>query len=386
MTATLQIKKDRPNYYVLIRYQDETTGKARQKWVTTDVPVKGNNKRKAEKIKDEVLTQYVQGKVDLGKDAYFIDFMKQWLENLRVSMKIASTTYDAYLLTLNAHIVPYFEPLRLKVKEIEPKHIQKYVNHKMVAKLSPNTVKKHIANISACLESAVRQNIISFNPAKRIEEIKKEKYIGAKFLTENQIEQLLACSKGDPLEIVILLTVFYGLRRSEVLGLKWGAIDFDRDTIAIKHTVVKVGRTTHFKDSTKNDSSNATLPLPNTIKARLNQWRLEQSERKMLQPNDYVDNGYVCTMFDGSLIKPSYVSSHFKLILSKNGLPIVRFHDLRHSAASYLKYLGFDLKDIQTWIRHADIQTTMNLYTHLDMTAKIGIADKLDARIAGFGL
>ena len=385
MTATLQIKKDRPNYYVLIRYRDEATGKERQKWVTTDIPVKGNNKRKAEKKREEIITHFMRDKVDLSKDAYFTEFIKVWLETLKSSKNIAPTTYDAYTMTLVVHILPFFEPLRLRVKEVEPRHIQQYINLKL-EKLSPNTVKKHLANISSCLESAVRQNIIAYNPAKRVEELKKVKYSGAQFLNEQQIEQLLIASKGDPLEIVILLTVFYGLRRSEALGIRWCAIDFDNDTIAIKHTVVKVSKMIYRRDSTKNDSSNAILPLPNLIKSRLIKWKEEQKRRKLLQPDDYIDSNYVNTMFDGSLIKPDYVSRHFKLILAKSGLPMVRYHDLRHSSASYLKYLGFDPKDIQTWLRHADIQTTMNLYTHLDMTAKQGIANTLDARIAGFGL
>jgi integrase len=88
---------------------------------------------------------------------------------------------------------------------------------------------------------------------------------------------------------------------------------------------------------------------------------------------------------DGKLIKPNYVSQHFKLLLTKNGLPIVRFHDLRHSAANYLKYLGFDLKDIQIWLRHKDIQTTMNIYIDLDMEAMRNIADGLNERFEKFG-
>lgn len=84
-------------------------------------------------------------------------------------------------------------------------------------------------------------------------------------------------------------------------------------------------------------------------------------------------------------MKPDYVSRHFKLLLSKNDLKTIRFHDIRHSSASYLKHLGFDLKDIQVWLRHADIQTSMNLYTHLDMDAKRNIAKKLDNRITALG-
>ena len=83
---------------------------------------------------------------------------------------------------------------------------------------------------------------------------KRERYTGAKHYNERQIEQLLECSKGDPLEIVLLLTLFYGLRRSEVLGLKWDAVDFEEKTITIKHTVVRVTKATHKHDRTKNDS------------------------------------------------------------------------------------------------------------------------------------
>ena len=381
MTATIQIKKNRPNYYVLIRYQDETTGRKRQKWVTTDIPVKGNNKRRADKRKDEILAQHIRDKVDLGKDYLFIDFMNQWLENLRHS--IERSTYDGYKLILHRHIHPFFEPLKLNVKDITPIHIQQYINHCMKT-ISANTVRKHLANISKCFDSAVRQSIIAFNPVSRIDLPKKHKYIGAKFYNEKQIEQLLSYSKNDPLEIVILLTIFYGLRRSEVLGLKWSAVDFDNRTIAINHTVVNSFNIEYRKDSTKNDSSNSVIPLSNIIIQRLKQWKSQQAQHKLLQPKSYIDEGYVCTQIDGSLIKPNYVSQHFKLLLAKNNMPHIRFHDLRHSSASYLKYLGFDLKDIQVWLRHGDIQTSMNLYTHLDMAAKVELAEALDARFSKF--
>ena len=138
-------------------------------------------------------------------------------------------------------------------------------------------------------------------------------------------------------------------------------------------------------DSTKNDSSYAVIPLPNMIKTKLEWWRAQQEEHQRLQPNDYDNEGYICTQVDGSLIKPHYVSDHFKRLLRNNGLPPIRFHDLRHSSAGYLKHLGFDLKDIQTWLRHGDIQTTMNIYVNLDMDAKRGIADSLNERFASFG-
>ena len=153
MTATLQVKKDRPNYYILIRYKDELTGKERQKWITTDISVKGNNKRKAETRLKEVLIEFLREQTDFSKNGLFIDFMREWLENLKPSVE--ETTHERYVLIFKKYIIPFFEPKRLKVKEITPVHIQQYINFAL-QKVSANTVHKHLANISRCLNSAVR--------------------------------------------------------------------------------------------------------------------------------------------------------------------------------------------------------------------------------------
>ena len=356
----------------------DDNGKRTRKWIYTDIPVKGDNKRKAKARLQEILAEYNSDCVDISKDAYFAGYIVNWLEILKHS--ISPTTYDTYKMILNTHILPYFEKKKLKVADVTPAVVQQYVSFKLKAGLSANTVRKHLANISKCLDSAVKQNIIAYNPVKRIEMPKKERYAGAKHYNEKQIEQLLECSKGDPLEIVLLLTLFYGLRRSEVLGLKWDAINFEEKTIAIKHTVIRIGQTTHKQDRTKNDSSHTQFPIPEKILTELKKLREHQLALKSLQPNDYHDSGYICTKANGELLRPDYISQHFALLLKNNDMPHIRFHDLRHSSASYLKFLGFDLKDIQTWLRHKDIQTTMNLYTHLDMESKSNIANSLDAK------
>ena len=210
---------------------------------------------------------------------------------------------------------------------------------------------------------------------------KKIKYTGAKYYNEKQIDELLDVVKGDILEGIIWLSVFYGLRRSEVLGLKWDAIDFDNNTFDIKHTVVRVDKILHKKDSTKNDSSYRTLPMPDIIIDMLYRIKATQEHYRQLQPNDYIDEGYVFTWENGQLIMPEYVTKHFKVLLIKNNLPIIRLHDLRHSTASYLLYLGFSMKEISVWLGHGDIGITMNLYTHLDMTAKRNIADTLNEKL-----
>jgi len=170
------------------------------------------------------------------------------------------------------------------------------------------------------------------------------------------------------------------VRRSEVLALKWDAVDFNNNTFDIRHTVVRVDKVLHKKDSAKNDSSYRTLPMPDIIVNLLYRVNATQEHYRRLQPNDYVDEGYVFTRANGQLILPNYVTKHFKTILTKNNLPIIRLHDLRHSTASYLLYLGFSMKEISVWLGHGDIGITMNLYTHLDMAAKRNIADTLSGK------
>ncbi|MDR1689639.1 MAG: site-specific integrase [Clostridiales bacterium] len=214
---------------------------------------------------------------------------------------------------------------------------------------------------------------------------KKIKYTGAKFYNERQIDELLEVVKNDILEGIILFGVFYGMRRAEIMGLKWSAISFENKTFTIQHTVVQNCNKIYHKDSTKNKSSYRTLPMPGIIIDMLKRIKRNQAQNKLLQPNDYVDDGYIFTRADGRLIMPNYVTKHFKDILIKNKLPIIRLHDLRHSAASYLLYLGFSMKEIQMWLGHGDIGTTMNIYGHLDIEAKRNIADTLNEKFKKFG-
>lgn len=380
VTGSLQQKSGRPNYFAVLNYY--INDKRKQKWINTDIPVKGSNKRRAEARLVEILAEYnEQNLVLLDKEVFFVEYLKEWLENLKPSIELV--TYDTYRLIVYNQIIPFFEGKKLRVKDITGSHIQKYVNFKLQT-VSPNTVRKHLFNLSKCFDRAVKDNIIGYNPVKRIDMPKKIKYIGAKYYSEAQIQDLLNVTKGDVLEVIILFALFYALRRSEIIGIKWGAIDFQRNLISIQHTVVRVDKTLYKKDSTKNKSSNRVFPLPDIIKKPLLEIKEQQAKYKLIQPNDYIDEDYVFANVDGQVINPNYVTKHFKDLLTKNNLPCIRFHDLRHSAASYLLSLGFDLKEIQFWLGHGEISTTMNIYAHLDMTAKENIANTLNGKFENF--
>ena len=151
-------------------------------------------------------------------------------------------------------------------------------------------------------------------------------------------------------------------------------------TITIKHTVTRVIKEINRKNSTKRKASFRTLPMSKNIIGQLKATKSKQDELQRMQPNDYKNEGYIFTRHDGSLVDVDYPSQHFKRLIKKIGLPVIRFHDLRHSAGTYLMYLGFSVKEIQEWLGQSDINTTLR-YLHFDMAGKRNMLDKLNSRL-----
>ena len=185
------------------------------------------------------------------------------------------------------------------------------------------------------------------------------------------------------LEVPVILSAFYGLRRSEALGLKWSAIDFEQKTLCIKHTVCRIsvdGKDVIVrKDTTKNKTSLRTLPLiPDVEKLLLKTKKQQESNRRKCRNaynKEFLD--YVCVDDMGNLLRPDYLSQHLQTVLKRNNLKHIRYHDLRHSCASLLLANGVSLKEIQDWLGHSDFSTTANIYSHLEYGAKVKSANKI---------
>ena len=198
-----------------------------------------------------------------------------------------------------------------------------------------------------------------------------------------ELEQLFTAIQGDPAEFGVIMAAFYGLRRSEIVGLKWDAIDFENKTISIQHTVVSTkvdGVVTDIaRDRTKTKSSCRTLPLIPACEQMLKKMQKEQAlNRKVCGKDyctDYLDYIYVNPM--GRRIRPNFLSQHFPEFLTAHDMKRIRFHDLRHSCASLLYANGVSLKEIQEWLGHSDISTTSNIYTHLDFSSKVSSANAI---------
>ena len=316
---------------MVLSFRDET-GKRKTKWVSTGLPVKGN-KKKAEKMLMELRKSFEAPKVlDPTDDILFSDFMLQWLEIVKPT--IAITTYSSYSNMVKGVIVPYFKEKGIMLRGLKATDIQVFYMEQL-KRVKANSVIHYHANIHKALKYAVKIEMIDSNPADRIERPKKDRFVGS-FYDSKEVQELFEAAKGTKLEIPIFLGAFYGLRRSEALGLKWSAIDFDNDTITIRHTVTMCnldGKHVQIaQDTTKTKSSMRTLPLVPAFKMKLEKLREDQKEYMRVcgkcYDKRYLD--YICVDEMGTLISPHYLTSAFPKLLEKNGLRKIRYHDLRH--------------------------------------------------------
>ena len=255
-------------------------------------------------------------------------------------------------------------------------------------RVKANSVIHYHANIHKALKYAVKIDLLDSNPADKVERPKKNPFMGS-FYDSDEVEKLFEAAKGTLLEIPVFLGAFYGLRRSEVLGLKWSAIDFQSNTITIKHTVTSCNLDgKHIQvaqDTTKTKSSLRILPLVPAFREKLLAVRDYQKECRRLCGKCYNKQylEYICVDEMGNLISPHYLTSAFPKLLEKNGLRRIRFHDLRHSCASLLLANGVPMKQIQEWLGHSDFSTTANVYAHLDYNSKLSSADAMVNGLSG---
>ena len=244
----------------------------------------------------------------------------------------------------------------IKITDIEAYYEYKSVTGRLDGKqggLSLRTLKIHSTILNLIFKKAIREELIRDNPCQyaRLPKMPTST-VKPSFYTVEQCNKLLEVSQSTMLHDMLYMTIIYGLRRSELMGLRWEAINFESNTMVIQHTVVLQNQIV-AKNSTKNKSSNRVYPILDDVKPILKRLLKQQEKNKSFFKDCYVDSGYVFVKEDGTPYYPSYPS-----------------HDLRHSCASMLILRGWNMKDISEWLGHADISTTMNIYGHISMEHK----------------
>ena len=386
MTGCIAQRKD--IYYVRLTYYDRNHQR-KDKWVSTGLSGRGAKQKATAMIQSLIEKFSYLEKSD--HPAKMADYLKMWKE-LQVG-EVAETTYDGYHTYIDRHLIPYFEELNLDIQDIKAGHIMDYINYlssdkgrkdNKIGGQSITSIRKIISILRKVFDYAVMYGDIKINPALQVPLPKREKNSNnlnknkrQVFMTAEEAQKMLNAFKDEEIGPIVFVTLYYGLRKSEALGLRWQAIDFENDTISINHTVVG-GAHIVEKDSTKTYCSERTYQLIPDVKALLLRLKDQQKEYKKRLGSGYHNNDYIFKNPNGVPYRPDSLTRSFKRALARHGLPQMRYHDLRHSTASILVDKGWDINSIKEWLGHADISTTANIYAHISHRKKVSLAQDLD--------
>lgn len=318
----------------------------------------------------------------------FCSYMDRWL-NIH-KLKIKSTTFLGYKSHIENHIKPFFSERKISLSNLTAGLLEEFYQYQLDNGLSSNSVHRIHSTICASLNYAVKHDLVNRNVALSVELPSTTKFVNS-ILTFEEIKDILKLSKTSSIYPAVFLAGMLGLRRSEALGLRWDRVDFVNSTITINHTYTsfydcdKRKYIYVFSDRTKNRTSERTIIIPERVRQELIRLKHRQENNKLTNNRyDMTYDGYVCVTDSGKLLDPNYVTKIFKQLSTDYGKPC-RFHDLRHSVATYLySEFGYDIKDIQVFLGHSNISTTCDIYMHISDSRKRDMAEAVNEKLKDF--
>lgn len=359
-------------YYAVYRINKK------QHWKSLGLPVNGRNKKKAEQAMLELLSKVEQEQI-LHSTETLVGYLENWLKESKGLFK--PSTWESYGKTINGKILPYFKTRNMLLNELTPGVFTEYFQYlKELGRsdgrggLSKKTVTNIKNVLSSALEDARRNKIIDVNPIfeSRLpsfeNEIKKERA----FYTADQLKKLLdyAKSSGSHMYIYLLLSSHSGLRRGELLALKWSCIDFKNNAVhIIQNRTGSRNEVTKLLITPKSKSSVRTLILPESVMEELRKEKLRHEELDKILGSS-VGQDYVVRTVDGkpysSLNGPNRVLDR---LAKACGLPHTTTHGIRHSVASMLDESGCEIRNISVQLGHQSVVTTERIYVHRNRTS-----------------
>ena len=375
-------------YLYIISYQHimKDGVKVRQKqWISTGLKDTAENVKKASEMRARQLnTKHTD--VSTDRNITLADYIDNFLNKKK--REVSDTTSSSYFYRGNS-IKEFFGDI--KVKEITESMVECFLDELFEERhLQQRTVKDIKVLLSTILDKAVKEGIVAYNPAKEVVINKKlalkyakEKNTEDEFFSYGEAQTFLDNIKELDCYEMYYVALFFGLRREELLGLRWSAIDFNSKTMSINHTVTK-GMTVNYVNSTKTDASNREYPLTDEQIEMFRQLKTKEDFNRKLFGNCYIENEYIFKHANGKLYYPDYPTKTFKgLIIKMPELPQgITLHGLRSSCVSILVHQGMDVKSIQKWVGHADYETTLKIYAKVkDKEAKKEISDKMTSVI-----
>ena len=274
----------------------------------------------------------------------------------------------------------------IKLNDLRTTHLQRHYKKLLDNGVTPTTIRQINTNLKTCLNEAERQGYIQKNWCKLVTLPKKEDNKEVKVLTKQEQEKFLEAIKGHELELLYIVALGTGLRIGEILGLKWSDIDFKNNELHVNRSLQKAAiyeddkivRYEVQETTPKTKNSLRTIPVPQNIIKKLIAHKKEQNELILLLQEEYDNKNYVFCNKLGQPIEDKRPGRNLKTILTSISIEPIKFHALRHTYATRLFEAGIPPKTVQHLMGHSDIETTMNIYTHVMKEQKLEAIEKIN--------
>ena len=347
--------------------RDPLTGKRNRVFRT----VKGSEKE-ARKVMHRLINDMEQNKIVKKNHKTVEEWMEEWITLYLPNVE--ETTRVGYKTKLRCYIKPALGDIL--IYSLRADHVQKMVNDMQARGLSPKNIRDTFNNINAAMKKAVVLRYIPFNPCEGVVLPKLKKY-RAKVYDNQMIHTLLDTASGTDMYLPVLLGVTVGLRRGEMLALRWDDIDFKTNTIKVRSNMVN-GENGIIIKAPKSEAGIRDIKVGDEVMAELKKARLKYME-DALTSTIFQNLNFVIRQEDGSPLHPDSMTRKWSRFLKDNNLPHIRLHDLRHSNATALIQAGVNPRVVQQRLGHSDVNITLNTYTHVLPEMDVDAAEKLDA-------
>lgn len=362
-------------------YQRRSEGKDR--WVATiKDPETGKrlvryakSQREANALLEQMKNDIRQGALIAKSRQTLGKYLQDWFESVQ-KQSVRKTTYLKQEPLLYKVILPTIGHIQLQ--KLTPQHVQKFYSDKLSEGWKPGSIRNLQKILHKALNNAVRWKLVVRNVCDLISLPRQIAY-KAQTLTKEQTMQLLKASQGHPLEPLIMLALTTGMRHGEIAALRWRDIDFTANTLKITSTVTFISGHGYVEGEPKTEKSKRTIVLPRFVIRSLKEHRLRQMEMRLKAGSLWQDRDLVLCNAYGNYRNPATTLQAFHRLLSRIGLPLMRIHDLRHSAATLLiMVMKMPPNLVQELLGHDDIETTLGMYTHADLEMQRPMMDALD--------
>ncbi len=355
----------------------------------------GDGKRKQFYVKSEregvkklrqAQLELEQGTLATGPQRKLKDYLEDWIENVHKD-KLRISTYVKYK-KLIKYIVGDLGDVWLQ--KLAPEQVRRFYTKMGTGKdrggrgLSSKTVHEIHGVLHLALENAVRWNYVARNVCDLVTPpsiVSRE----ATLLTLEQAQTLLSSVREHRLEVLLTMAVVTGMRRGELLALRWSNVDFERQTLLVLHTVDYIPKYGYVETEPKTKTGKRRISLPSFLIDMLKQHRVQQLEQRLKVGDAWENRDLVFPDLHGGYFNSNYLLRMFKKLLQEAGVPHMHIHDLRHSAATILLGMGVNMKVIQELLGHSDIAITLGLYSHLLPNMQQDVVNKWDDAFKGEG-